>query len=823
MRSYGEVVALSELPCARLAPELYGVPRAVIVAPPGAGKTTLAPVIAADQWARAGRIVVAEPRRIAVRAAARRLAHLLGESVGERVGYTIRGESRTSAKTRVEFVTTGVLVRRLLSDPELSGVSAVILDEVHERSLDADLALAFCLDVADLRDDLALWAMSATLEGAAFTSLMDGEQDAREVHADVRAHPLEVRYAPPPAQVQAFDSRGATASFLSHVARQALAASQEVSPGSVLVFVPSVRDVETVVGAARAQAPAGLEVLALHGSLPSRAQDHALAGSTQPRIVVATSVAETGLTVPGVRAVVDSTLARQPRYDAQRDTPSLVTVRTSQASAEQRAGRAARLGPGLAVRLIAPQDFATLRRTDPPEVHTADLTGAALALAAWGDPRAVSSRLLDNPPAPAFERAREVLAGLGAQRSDGSLTPLGERLARAPVPPRQGAALFAAAPLMGADRAARLTARLASDQRPCGGDARTLRRMGEEGRTAARLRRLTPKERGRGAWNDDDALAVLIALAHPGFIARLRSGSQTRYLTASGIGIELARDSPLIGSTWLAVAEIQKLTTTTLVRLAAPLAEEHLTLVGRHLLREHTHHEFAGGRVRAWRVSSLGAIVLHEEPTAVDPGVGERLARDAIRDLGWHVAPKATQANADLFARLAALRGHLGAPWPDLSDDAVRAQTSLAATCVARLADGRSVRPSDVKADILAALPWPEAARLDELAPTRVRIPSGREVPVDYEGAGPRIGAKLQEFFGAQRGPRILGTPVTIELYAPNGAILATTADLASFWTGAYPQVRAEMRGRYPKHPWPADPATATPTALTSRALRQRG
>lgn len=820
MRTWGEVLERTTLPAAELADRLPGSPRAVITAPPGSGKTTLVPVMAALETT--GRVLVAEPRRIAVRAAARHLASLLGESVGQRVGYSIRGESKRSSGTQIEFVTTGLLVQCMIHDPDLAGVDAVILDEVHERSLDTDLALAFALDIADLRDDLTLWAMSATTDAVALAALMG---DGTPVHsARGRMFDVDTSFVAPPARVLALDARGMSRDFLRFLVAHTAETISGIEAGTLLVFVPSVRDVDESVAALRGLTDA--PVLPLHGSLPADAQDRAIGPHSGPRIVVTTSVAETGLTVADVVGVIDAGLSRQPRYDAARDASALVTVRASKAAMTQRAGRAGRTQAGFAHRLLAPQEYAALRAADPPESATADLTDAALALAAWGDPDASASRFLDPLPPAALTPARARLVELGAADAGGKLTAVGEQLADLPLDPRTGAALLALAPVIGAERAARIAAALESGRRAPGSDARALPNPGADKRTIDRLTRElrgTAASRPSRRIDNDAALALMVARAHPGFIARARSANSPRYLTASGLGVELPTDSPLIGSPWLAIAEVQRLGQTFLVRSAAPLPEDLLDYAGAHLITSSTQHEIHGATIHATRSRRLGVIDLHTQPIAIDPDAARPLARELIAERGTGIVDAPSPAVAVLLHRLAFVYARRGEPWPDFSAQAIATNPDLLATCLDRLAHGKKARSDDLRADIMAALPWPEAARLDELVPERLEIPSGRSVALSYTDDSIRIAAKLQEFFGAGSSPTVLDQPVVIELLAPGGQTLATTADLASFWAGPYAQVRAEMRGRYPKHPWPEDPSAATPTRLTNRALRERG
>lgn len=833
MRTWRELNQGSDLPCRAVAPALArlysdaATPlRAVVTAPPGSGKTTLIPAMLAELEEAAGRsgtIIVCQPRRVAARAAAHRLAQLLGERVGERVGYAVRGDTQAGRNTRVLMVTSGVLVARLLADPELAGVSAVVIDEVHERSLVTDVALAFSLDVADMRDDLGLVAMSATTDAQRLSALISSAHaPATHLDAPGELHPVEVSYAPGP---QPLDGRGVSRDFLAHVAD--IAAAHASQSGSTLVFAPAIRDVDAVCQhlARLTDTP----VYPLHSRIPARAQDAAISGPHR-RIVVATSVAETGVTVQGVDVVIDSVLSRQPRFDAQREVAGLVTVLASQAAITQRAGRAGRQGPGRVVRCVDETTVARLRAYDPPESATADLTDTAVALTAWGDPQARFTRLLDPFPPAAWEHAHRVAAELGLV-ADGELTPAGRYVAELPVDMRWAAAALRLLPRLGAARTARLVACLAEAERH--DDARTLPPAATTlTRRIERALRQIPAGLGGGAdgaangaamaatngatLDDDAATALLIASAHPGLIARQRSRPGV-YLTASGIGPQVQEHSSLFGAAWLAIAQVQSVGGRDLIRLAAPLpvgAVEHL----RRRAEVTSEHRWDHGRVLATRVHRLGAIELHREGIPPERGKAHEVAVQALRECGWDALPARPER---LLARLAFAHRTQPDQWPDFSDAAVRANPELLPTTLSALAAGRGAGAEDMRADVVAAL-YTRNPRWQELLPTHLPVPSGREVRVDYSGAQPALAVKLQECFSMQTSPHILGVPVVIELLAPNGATAARTADLASFWAGPYQQVRADMRGRYPKHPWPADPTTAPPTHLTNVQLRRR-
>ncbi len=816
---------------------------AVLAAPPGTGKTTLVPLALAGLLPRYGtaprRVVVAEPRRMAARAAARRMAWLLGEEVGGRVGFAVRGERRAGPRTVVEVVTTGVLLQRLQRDPELPGVDAVILDECHERHLDADTAMAFLLDVrATLRPGLWVVAASATGDPAAWAALIGASPEgpagpAPVVEAHGTAHPVEVVWAPPDRPVAPPHGMRVDPALLEHVAATVRRALRE-RDGDVLCFLPGTGEIARV---ARAL-PDGLgaEVLQVHGRAPAAVQDAALAPGSGRRVLLATSVAESSLTVPGVRVVVDSGLAREPRTDHARGLGSLTTVRVSQAAADQRAGRAGREAPGTVYRCWSQAAHGGLPRRPAPEIALADLTGFALRAACWGDPEAAGLALLDAPPAGAMAAARQVLEAVGAVGArDGRATARGARMAEVGVHPRLARALLDGAPLVGARRAAEVVALLSEEPpREYGDDLvaawRGARRdsggragAGYPVRWRAEARRLAAAlpEQGAGAGLTEDAAAGLVAaLAFPERVARRRGGG---YLMASGTAARLAEDSRLAAAEWLAVAVADRPagSASARIRLAAVLDEEGARTAAAPLLspvREEVR--WSGGEVVARAVESLGAVELSARPLrSPAPELVRAALVDGLRQEGLGLLRWERDARA-LRDRLAFLRRTLGPPWPDVSDEALLAGVDA---WLGPELDGARGRADLARVNAGAALsrllPWAtgDAARLDELAPERIEVPSGSRIRVDYSGEQPVLAVKLQELFGLQETPRIARgrVPVLVHLLSPAGRPAAVTADLASFWREGYRAVRAELRGRYPRHPWPEDPATAQPTRRT--------
>jgi len=832
---------------------------AVITAPPGTGKTTLLPpavAVALGEAGASGRVLVTQPRRVAARAAARRIARLLGEEVGGQVGYSVRGDSRVSERTRVEMVTPGVALRRLQRDPELPGVSALIVDEFHERDLDTDLALAFALDARSaLRDDLFVALTSATLEASRtvdFLRASTGEEPALvDIPGDI--FPLELRYAPPPRGVEAVgaignDRVGVRREYLAHVARtveETVAATE----GSVLVFLPGVGEIETVRGNLHL---GGIPVLTLHGQLSAAEQDRALSPAAGRRVILSTSIAESSLTVPGVSVVVDAGLAREPRFDAGRSLSSLVTVPAALARLEQRAGRAARTGPGIAVRVMDSVDVARRPAQSAPGIATQDLTDARLQVASWGTP-VEELALLDAPPAGTWEAAGQRLSSLGAIDEAGAATALGRTLASLPLDPPLGRALLASSVIVGASKAARFVALLSEDVRAPGADLGALeRRLGRGGasdagvgkaqaarvkETRERLERLaqrlpasasdealpsvTAAHRQAGSRTSEDELALTCALAYPEWIARRRPGSAA-YILAGGVGAELPQGSPLEGQEWLAVASIDRAPASRHARIlaAVPLSEEDALAAGAALLETRTQASIEKGALKATRTRTLGAIPLKSTPASslseeeATSLVAEHLAARGLGDLGWG------KGASSLRERMRVLHEVLGDPWPDVSDEALAGSApQWLAPWAKRLAQGGSLSKVTMLDALRSMLPWPQAARLDELAPEKMPIPAGGTRPIDWSGAHPVLTLRVQQAFGWTDTPRLVDgrVPLVLHLTDPAGRPAAVTSDLTSFWAGPYRDVRAQLRGRYPKHSWPEDPLNAEPTNRAKR------
>jgi ATP-dependent helicase HrpB len=797
---------------------------AVLVAPPGTGKTTLVPLALAGVLP--GRILVAEPRRVAARAAARRMAALLGEGVGGRVGYSVRGDSRRSAATRVEVVTTGLLVRRLQADPELAGVAAVVLDECHERHLDTDLALAFALDVRSaLRPDLQLLAMSATAQAERLAGLLGGDEGpAPIVEATGSLHDVDVVWAPPAAPVDPPHGLRVDPRLLAHVAatvRRALAERD----GDVLVFLPGAGEITRVVSELR-----GLDadVLPLHGRLPAAAQDAALQAGPRRRVVVASALAESSLTVPGVRVVVDAGLARVPRADLSRGLGSLVTVRASRAAVTQRAGRAGREAPGAVYRCWTPAEHDRLPAHDEPEIAVSDLTAFTLELACWGAPGGRGLGLLDPPPPAALLVAGQTLRTLGAVDDDGRATERGRALTAVGVHPRLARALLDGAPLVGRRRAAEVVALLSADLSFRSDDLlatwRELRSGTDRGASARWKDEAARLERSVGdvappSIPDDTAAGLVVGLAHPERLARRRDGGTT-YLMAAGTGAELPPGTALSRALWLAIAVADRSPGRRDARVRSAVAIDESTALeaAGPLHTDGDEVAWRDGDVRSARVERLGAIVLAErpaadpDPAAVGGAVLEGLRREGLGLLRW------TPAAERLRARLAAARDGLGDPWPAVDDEAL-----LSAIHVSGARSRADLRRVDVAAALRALVPWQVAGDLDAVVPDAVTVPTGSRIRVDYsDPAVPTLSVRVQEVFGWAQTPRVAGRPLRLQLLSPAHRVVATTADLAGFWITGYPAVRSELRGRYPRHPWPEDPAVASATKRANSRARPR-
>ena len=805
---------MPDLPVAECLPRLLAVlgaqSNAVLVAPPGAGKTTSVPLALLDAAPMdRGRILMLEPRRLAARAAATRMASLIGETVGQTVGFRTRLESAVSSATRIEVVTTGLLIRRLLGDPGLEGVSAVILDEIHERSLEADMALALCLDAqATLRPDLRLLAMSATLDGARLSAIMD----APIVESAGRLHPVEIRHVPRDIP----DSRD-----LPQAMARAIRAALDEAPGDILAFLPGMGEIRRTEAALD-----GLDalVLPLHGDLAPATQDRALRPADGRRVVLATAIAETSLTVPGVRIVIDGGFRRSPRFDAASGLTRLATERVSRAAADQRAGRAGREAPGLAIRLWTEAAQRSLRPYDRPEILDAELSGLVLDCAAWGTPPGKLA-FPDAPPEGALATARALLADLGAMDDTGAITPLGQRMSALGAHPRLAAMMLAAKETAQAARACDLAALLEARDPLRGGpetpaDIMTRLEMLSDPSAAAALgadrnalhaiaqaARHYRARLGIGAAREAAGdPAPLIAAAFPDRLAQRRSEPGSFRLSGGG-GARLAVTDPLAKAELLAVAALE-MKASPLIRMAAPLtiADLPATLAGRIVETVQTSLDPVSGSVLARRRKCLGALVLEERAAAPDAGDAAAVLLAAVQSdpsrLPW------TQGARNLQARLQLMHGLEPQTWPASDDQSLTAglEDWLAPHLhgLTRLGDLAGL---DLLAILLGRLDWTLRSRLDRDLPTQMPLPGG-QAAVDYTEPVPIAAARAQHFYGLAETPKLAGgrVPLRLALLSPAGRPIALTADIAGFWRGAWADARREMRGRYPKHNWPENP-----------------
>ena len=829
---------MSPLPIDTILPELERLlacrHAAVLEAPPGAGKTTRVPLALLDApWLAGRRIVMLEPRRLAARAAATFMATSLGEKVGGRVGYRVRMESRVGPRTRVEVVTEGVLVRMLQEDPSLEGVGLVIFDEFHERSLEADLGLALTLQARELfrqEDPLRLLVMSATLEGLDLAGVLAG---ASVVRSEGRSHPVEIRYQEPWRAGEDVTLR---------VARTITAALEE-EEGSLLVFLPGQGEIRRT--AQRLHLPGQVDLVPLHGALDLDAQQRAIRPSPPGRrkVVLATDIAETSLTIEGVRQVIDCGLARKPAFDPASGLTRLRTRRISLASATQRAGRAGRVEPGICHRLWSETQQAELMPSTPAEILQADLAPLALQLLRWGcdDPAELS--WLDPPPPGAWQQGLELLRRLGAVERGPQgrlrLTAEGEAMACLPVHPRLAHMLLTGERLGLGDRAARLAA-LLSERDPLGGGHADLEarlawlERAEEGAARRLLRQAERYRRGIGEGGvpgggegveEAAATGFLLALAWPDRIAWRRDRSGILYRLAAGRGARLGEEDPLRGTEWLVVPELGGMEgqADDRIFLAAPLDPALFDGPLAHRVEESTRvgWDETGRRVVAERQWRVGRILLRRAPLETVPGdqacrlLLERIRREGLELLPWTPALRQWQARVAHLRRL-----HPDEGWPDLSDGALlEGLERWLASWLEGVNSVEGLRQLDLAAVLAARLSWPMRKRLDELLPERIQVPSGSRIAIDYTSDPPVMAVKLQEMFGCRETPAVAGGRLRLRLHllSPARRPLQVTQDLAAFWENGYAEVRKEMRGRYPKHPWPEDPLMAVPTRHTRR------
>jgi ATP-dependent helicase HrpB len=804
-----------------LTASLRGRPNAVLVAPPGAGKTTRVPLVLLDEpWVNGGKIIVLEPRRLAARAAAARMAQTLGEAVGETVGLRVRLGSKVSRKTRIEVVTEGVFARMILDDPALEGIAAVLFDEFHERSLDADLGLALALDAqGGLREDLRLLVMSATLDGARVARLLS---DAPVVESEGRAYPVETRYL-------GRDPNRRIEEQVTDAVTRALRAES----GSILVFLPGqgeIRRVETILRE-RITDPV-VDIAPLYGALERGEQDLAVSPAKPGRrkVVLATSIAETSLTIEGVRVVIDSGLARVPVYEPNIGLTRLETVRVSRAAADQRRGRAGRTEPGVCYRLWEEAATGALEPFGRPEILSADLAPLLLDCAAWGvaDPTALA--FLDPPPAPALKEARALLQQLGALDGERRITDVGRRLRDLPLPPRLARMVLLAGSSGQARDAADVAAVLV--ERGLGGDAADLadrveRFRRDRSKRAEDMRRMAEgwaKGSNGSAKGESRSIGALLTLAYPDRLAKAR-GKPGEYLMANGRGASLEAHERLAKEPYLAIAEIAGGAASARILAAAAISlEEVEALFGDAIeQRDEVTFDRQARALRARGVRRLGALLLNERPLKVPQTEEAALAlAEGLVSLGLDALPW-SKALAQWRERVVFLRQAEGEEWPDLSDEAL---TRTADEWLAPHLVGRSglseIGPDLLSEALRSLLPWSLQRRLDAEAPTHIEVPTGSQIPIDYGGEeGPVLAVRVQELFGLDKHPTIAAgrVPLILHLLSPAQRPIQITRDLPGFWRGSWAAVRADMRGQYPKHPWPEDPLSAPPT----RRAKPRG
>jgi ATP-dependent helicase HrpB len=795
---------------------------AVLVAPPGAGKTTRVPLVLLEEiWAKNKKVLVLEPRRLAARAAAARMAATLGEQVGETVGLRVRFGSRVTKKTRIEVVTEGIFTRLVIDDPSLEGVAAVLFDEFHERSLDADLGLALARDAQQaLRPDLKLLVMSATLDGARVAALLG---NAPAIESKGQAFPVETRYL-------GRDPRAPVERQVTEAIGRALRAET----GSLLVFLPGAGEIRRTESLLKERVTdAGVDIVALYGALDAREQDRAISPAPPGRrkVVLATSIAETSLTIEGVRIVIDSGLSRVPRYEPDVGITRLETVRVSRAAADQRRGRAGRVEAGVCYRLWDEPQTASLEAHTRPEILSADLSSFVLDLAQWGTSDPEKLALLDPPPRAALSEATKLLTELGAIDRAGRITEGGRGLRALPLPPRLARMVVDAA----AEGAGEMAAGIAAvvTERGLGGDDVDLRHRLDNFRrdqskraddARAMVRRWAETAGGKVAASEHSP-GALLALAYPDRIAKNRGGGNGSFLLASGRGGNVDPASPFAREPYLAVAELSGTAAASRVVLAAAvtLGEIETQFAGQIEEDEAVTFEAASASLRSRRVRKLGALILSERTLPVAPGAeAAKLLAEGIAGLGVTKLPW-SRAQLQFRDRVNFLRRAEGDEWPDLSDQALaRTPADWLAPFLDRKTGLSQVGVDDLAAALDVLIPWNLRKRLDAEAPTHFTAPSGSNVPIDYEGeGGPKLAIRVQELFGLAVHPVIAGgrVPLLIELLSPAHRPVQVTRDLPGFWRGSYKDVRSDLRGRYPKHPWPDDPLTAPAT----RRAKPRG
>jgi ATP-dependent helicase HrpB len=797
---------------------------AVLVAPPGAGKTTRVPLALLDApWAKGKKIIVLEPRRIAARASADRMAKSLGERAGETVGYRVRFGSKISRATRIEVVTEGIFTRQILDDPELSGIAAVLFDEFHERSLDADMGLALARNAQlGLREDLRILVMSATLDGARVAKLLG---EAPVVESEGRAFPVETRYL----------GRKADAPIERQMA-DAIASALRADAGSVLAFLPGAAEIRRTQNfLAERIHDSSIEIVPLFGALDAAVQDRAISPAPKGtrKVVLATSIAETSLTIEGVRIVVDSGLARVPRYEPDIGLTRLETVRVSRAAADQRRGRAGRTEPGVCYRLWDEPQTASLAPYTQPEILSADLSSLVLDLAQWGvaDPAALS--FLDPPPQPAWKEAKSLLSELNALDGDGRITAEGKSLRALALPPRLARMIVDSHRAGEGEAAAEIAAIIT--ERGLGGDSVDLEHRRDQFRRdrsprAASARDLARRWASQVAASEKAATAegdlstgLMLAYAFPDRVARNRGNGS--FVLANGRGAAVDQTSSLARTPYIAVGEMTGTAASGRILLAAQISQDEIE---RHFAEhiesvEEISFDRGAMALRARRKRALHAITLSEATLAVSPsGDTARIFADGLIAAGLDRLPWSKVAK-QWRDRVMFLRRAEGDSWPDLSDDGLIARRDdWLVPALYDMIALKDISAGDLSDALMALLPWEMRARLDREAPTHFEAPTGSVLAIDYEAEqGPTIAVRLQELFGLNTHPSIAAgkVPLVLELLSPAQRPVQVTRDLPGFWRGSYSAVRSDLRGRYPRHPWPEDPANALPT----RRVKPRG
>ncbi|HEY5379220.1 MAG TPA: ATP-dependent helicase HrpB [Pseudolabrys sp.] len=799
---------------------------AVLVAPPGAGKTTRVPLVLLDEdWTKDKKILVLEPRRLAARAAAARMAATLGEQVGDTVGLRVRFGSKISRRTRIEVITEGVFTRLVLDDPSLEGIAAVLFDEFHERSLHADLGLAFAREVQEgLRDDLKVLVMSATLDGARVAALLNG---APVVESEGRAFPVETRYL-------GRDPRERIERPVADAVQRALRAD----PGSALVFLPGAAEIRRTETLLREQVrDPNVDIVALFGALDAREQDRAIspAPAGRRKVVLATSIAETSLTIEGVRIVIDSGLARVPRYEPDVGLTRLETVRVSRAAADQRRGRAGRTEPGVCYRLWEEPQTGSLEAYTRPEILSADLSSFVLDLAQWGASDPSKLAFIDPPPQAAMNEARALLTELGALDVQGRITDEGRKLRALPLPPRLARMVVDAGEAGAGEQAAAIAAVLT--ERGLGGDdadlshrldqfRRERSRRAEDARTMVKrwsdLSYPSPARRGSGGGIS--STGAILSLAYPDRVAKNR-GSGGAFLLANGRGGQVDPASTLSREPFLVVAELTGAAVSSRIVLAAAIALEEIEARFADKIedRDTVTFDANSASLRARRSRRLGSLMLAEQIKQVAPDtetariLAQGIAGLGIDRLDW------SKAALQFRTRVGFLRKAEGDEWPDLSNEGLVRSTAewLEPLLADKTARGQ-LSAGELFDAVSNLVPWNLRRRLDSEAPTHFTAPTGTQVAVDYEAEqGPTISIRVQELFGLSQHPSLAAgrIPLVIELLSPGHKPVQITRDLPGFWRGSYADVKTEMRGRYPRHPWPDDPAQAAPT----RRAKPRG